>query len=155
MDQKTQEIVKNYLRTDLPDFRPGDTVRVYFKIRDIVIDEKKKTKEVKERIQPFEGVVIARKHGKGITATFTVRRIVDNVGVEKTFPLHSPLIEKIEVLKRGKVRRAKLYYLREAKGKRGKIKAREDGKNNKIDLESESPLETNSQNIKNEEREGE
>jgi len=155
MDQKTQEIVKNYLRTDLPDFRPGDTVRVYFKIRDIVIDEKKKTKEVKERVQPFEGVVIARKHGKGITATFTVRRIIDNVGVEKTFPLHSPLIEKIEVLKKGKVRRAKLYYLREAKGKRGKIKAREDGKNNKIDLESESALETNSQNIKNEEREGE
>jgi len=145
MDQKTQEIVKNYLRTDLPDFRPGDTVRVYFKIRDIVIDEKKKTKEVKERVQPFEGVVIARKHGKGITATFTVRRIIDNVGVEKTFPLHSPLIEKIEVLKKGKVRRAKLYYLREAKGKRGKIKAREDGKNNKIDLESESALETNSQ----------
>jgi large subunit ribosomal protein L19 len=155
MDQKTQEIVKNYLRSDLPDFRPGDTVRVYFKIKDIMIDEKKKTKEVKERIQPFEGVVIARKHGKGITATFTVRRIVDNVGVEKTFPLHSPLIEKIEVLKKGKVRRAKLYYLREAKGKRGKIKTREESKNNKIDLESELALETNSQNIKNEEREGE
>jgi large subunit ribosomal protein L19 len=152
MDQKTQEIVKNYLRSDLPDFRPGDTVRVYFKIKDIVIDEKKKTKEVKERIQPFEGVVIARKHGKGITATFTVRRIVDNVGVEKTFPLHSPLIEKIEVLKKGKVRRAKLYYLREAKGKRGKIKSRED---NKIDLESESTLKTNSQNSEIEEKEGE
>jgi len=154
MDQKTQEIVKNYLRSDLPDFRPGDTIRVYFKIKDIVIDEKKKTKEVKERIQPFEGIVIARKHGKGITATFTVRRIVDNVGVEKTFPLHSPLIEKIEVLKKGKVRRAKLYYLREAKGKRGKIKSRED---NKIDLEleSESTLETNSQNSEIEEKEGE
>ena len=155
MNQKTQEVVKNYLRTDLPDFRPGDTVRVYFKIKDIVIDEKKKTKEVKERIQPFEGVVIARKHGKGITATFTIRRIVDNVGVEKTFPLHSPLIEKIEVLKKGKVRRAKLYYLREAKGKRGKIKTREEGKNNKIDLESESTLETNSQNSENEEKEEE
>ncbi len=130
MEEKIKELISSNLRKDTPDFRPGDTVKVYFKIKDIVIDEKKKTKEIKEKIQPFEGIVIARKHGKGISATFTVRKIVDGIGVEKIFPLHSPLIEKIEVIKRGKVRRAKLYYLRKAKGKKAKIKERKTEKTN-------------------------
>jgi large subunit ribosomal protein L19 len=108
---KLIEIERPFLRTDLPDFRPGDTVKVYFRIKE----------GDKERIQPFEGVVI-RKRGSGTGATFTVRKISYGVGVERTFPLHSPLIEKIEVLRRGKVRRARLYYLREKIGKKAKVK---------------------------------
>jgi large subunit ribosomal protein L19 len=112
MEKKIETFLKPYLRTDLPQVRPGDTVRVWQKIREAG----------KERIQPFEGVVIARKHGKGIEATITVRREISGIGVEKIYPLHSPTLEKIEILKRGRVRRAKLYYLRKAKGKRAKIK---------------------------------
>jgi len=108
---KLMDVERPFLRTDLPDFRPGDTVKVYFKIKE----------GDKERVQPFEGVVI-RKRGSGTGATFTVRKISYGVGVERTFPLHSPLIEKIEVLKRGKVRRARLYYLREKVGKKAKVK---------------------------------
>ncbi|GIV21290.1 MAG: 50S ribosomal protein L19 [Armatimonadota bacterium] len=105
------EITKEQLRTDLPDFGPGDTVRVHAKV----------IEGNKERIQVFEGVVIARKHG-GINETFTVRKISHGVGVERTFMLHSPRIEKIEVVRRGKVRRAKLYYLRKKIGKAARIK---------------------------------
>ncbi len=94
------------------DIRPGDTIRVYQKIKE----------GDKERLQAFEGLVLARKHGKEAGATITIRREISGVGVERIFPLHSPTIDKIEVLKRGKVRRAKLYYLREAVGKRTKIK---------------------------------
>ena len=90
------------LRADLPDIRPGDTVRVLQKIRE----------GDKERIQPFEGLVLARSHGRGISATITVRKVSDGIGVERIFPIHSPTIEKIEVLKHSKVRRAKLYYIR-------------------------------------------
>jgi len=100
------------LKKELPYIRPGDTVNVYQKIKE----------GDKERIQIFKGVVLARKHGQGISATITVRGIFSGVGVERIFPLHSPLIERIEVVKRGKVRRAKLYYLREAKGKKSKLK---------------------------------
>lgn len=99
----------------LPELRPGDTIKVYQKIKE----------GNKERIQVFEGVVIAKKHGKGISATITVRKVVDGVGVERIFPIHSPGIEKIEVEKHGKVRRAKLYYLRTAKGKKAKLKRKE------------------------------
>lgn len=99
----------------LPDIRPGDTIKVHQKIKE----------GDKERIQVFEGVVIAKKHGKGINATITVRKIVDGVGVERVFPIHSPVIEKIEVEKHGKVRRAKLYYLRMAKGKKARLKNKE------------------------------
>lgn len=108
---------KSYLKTALPDLRTGDTVKVYQKIKE----------GNKERIQSFEGLVIARKHGAGITATFTVRRVVDGIGVERIFPLHSPLIDKIDVLRRSKVRRAKLYYIREkaAKEVRRKMKPME------------------------------
>lgn len=116
------EIERRFLRTDLPEFRPGDTVRVYFRIKE----------GDKERIQPFEGVVI-RKRGGGTGATFTVRKISYGVGVERIFPIHSPLIEKVEVLKKGKVRRARLYYLRERTGKRAKVKEllTESGKEDK------------------------
>jgi len=91
------------LKKNLPEMRPGDTVRVYERVP----EEKRKKSQV------FEGILISRKHGKGINATFTVRATLGGVGVEKTYPLHSPLIEKIEIIKKGKARRAKLYYLRE------------------------------------------
>jgi len=109
------EFTRNQLRSDLPDIRPGDTIRVSQKIRE----------GEKERVQPFEGLVIARKHGKGISATITVRKIAEGIGVERIFPIHSPTIQKIEVLKRSKVRRAKLYYIRDkaAKEIRKKMKA--------------------------------
>jgi large subunit ribosomal protein L19 len=115
MPTKLETFIKSQLKTDLPDIRPGDTVRVFQKIRE----------GDKEKIQVFEGLVIARKHGKGISSTITVRRVISGIGVEKIYPLHSPVIEKIEILKRGKTRRAKLYYLREAKGKRAKLKRKE------------------------------
>lgn len=105
-----QEIAKKQLKTDLPDFRAGDSVRVSVKIKE----------GNRERIQLFEGVVI-QKVGGGIGETFTVRKISYNVGVERTFPIHSPKIEKIEVLKHGKVRRAKLFYLRSLSGKAARI----------------------------------
>lgn len=101
------------LRTDIPDFRPGDTVRVNVKV----------VEGNRERIQAFEGVVIARKGGS-VNETFTVRRVSYGIGVERVFPLHSPRLDSIQVLRRGKVRRAKLYYLRDRVGKAAKIKDR-------------------------------
>lgn len=106
---------------EVPDIKPGDTVKVYQKITDVRDDK------VKERIQVFEGIVLAKKHGKRISATITVRKVIDGVGVERIFPLHSPFIEKIEIVRSSKVRRAKLYYLREAKGKKAKLKMKEGG----------------------------
>lgn len=103
--------MSNATKTDI---RPGDTVRVYQKIKE----------DDKERIQVFEGLVLARKHGSEAGATITVRKKVSGIGVERIFPIHSPAIEKIEVIKKGKARRAKLYYLREASGQRAKIKER-------------------------------
>ncbi len=94
---------KAQLRTDLPKVRPGDTVRVHQKIKE----------GGKERIAAFEGMVLACKHGSGMTATFTVRKVIDGIGVERVFPLHLPTISKIDVLRHSKVRRAKLYYIRE------------------------------------------
>ena len=96
----------------LPDLRPGDTIKVHQKIKE----------GDKERIQIFEGVIIAKKHGKGINANITVRKVVDGVGVERIFPIHSPALEKIEIIRHGKVRRSKLYYLRTAKGKKARLK---------------------------------
>lgn len=101
------------LKQDVPAFRPGDTVRVHVKV----------VEGGRERIQAYEGVVIARKHG-GISETFTVRRVAYGVGVERTFPLHSPRLERIEIVRRGLVRRAKLYYLRALTGKAARIKER-------------------------------
>ena len=107
------ELEKSQMRMDIPDFRSGDTVRVYFRI----------TEGDKERIQVFEGVVIARKSG-GSKETFTVRKVSYGVGVERILPLHSPQIDKIEVVRLGKVRRAKLYYLRDLRGKAARISER-------------------------------
>ena len=120
--------LKPYLKTNVPDIRPGDTVRVHQRIKDVVPSKKgkKAPKEERERIQVFEGVVLARKHGRGLSATITVRRIISGVGVERIFPLHSPTIEKIEIVGRAKVRRAKLYYLRERRGKKAKLKRKQD-----------------------------
>jgi len=111
MQSLIQELTRDQLRKDLPNFRPGDTVRVHVKVRE----------GSRERIQVFEGVVIKRRGG-GISETYTVRKVSYGVGVERTFPLHSPRVEKIEVLRRGKVRRAKLYYLRNLQGKAARIK---------------------------------
>ncbi len=102
---------REQLRSDIPDFRPGDTVRVHAKI----------VEGTRERIQIFEGVVIARQ-GSGVRETFTVRRISYGIGVERMFPVHSPRIEKIDVVRKGIVRRAKLYYLRKLTGKAARIK---------------------------------
>jgi large subunit ribosomal protein L19 len=106
-----QLVEQPQLRDGIPDFGPGDTVRVNFKIRE----------GNKIRVQPFEGVVIAIRR-RGLGSTFTVRRISFGYGVERIFPFHSPLIEGVQVLRRGRVRRAKLYYLRERKGKKARIR---------------------------------
>jgi large subunit ribosomal protein L19 len=111
MATKIENFLKPYLK-NLSDIRPGDVVKVSQKIKE----------GDKERIQDFEGIIIARKHGKEIGATITVRKEISGIGVERIFPLYSPIIEKIEVLQRGKVRRAKLYYLRKARGERARIK---------------------------------
>ena len=107
-------IEKENLKESVPEFGIGDTVRVSYKIKE----------GNRERIQIFEGFVLKRQNG-GIGETFTVRRIASGVGVEKTFPLHSPLVEKIEVVRRGKVRRARLHYMRQRTGKSAKIKSRD------------------------------
>lgn len=101
---------KHGLRADVPSFQPGDTVKVHVKVRE----------GEKERIQVFHGIVIARKGG-GVRETFTVRKISQGIGVERTFPVHSPVLEKIEVERHGVVRRAKLYYLRELRGRAARI----------------------------------
>jgi len=105
-------VEREQLRTDLPDFRVGDTVRVHVKI----------VEGEKERIQPFEGVIIRKKRG-GIRSTFTVRKISYGIGVERIFPIHSPRIDRVDVISRGKVRRAKLFYLRDLKGKAARIRS--------------------------------
>jgi len=110
---KIENFINPYLKKELPDIRPGDEVRISQKIKE----------GGKEKIQEFEGLVIARKHGREVGSTITVRREISGIGVEKIFPLHLPTIEKIEILKRGKVRRAKLYYLRKVKGKRARLKS--------------------------------
>ena len=107
-------ITEEYKKNDVPEFGVGDTVKVSVKIKE----------GQRERIQIFEGFVLKKQNG-GIAETFTVRRIASGVGVEKTFPLHSPLVEKIEVVRRGDVRRAKLHYMRERTGKAAKIKSKD------------------------------
>ncbi len=113
--QKTDAVLRPALREDLPQFRPGDAVKVHVRV----------VEGGRERVQIFQGVVI-RRQGAGIRETFTVRKVSFNVGVERTFPLHSPMIAKIEVITRGDVRRAKLYYLRSRVGKAAKIKEKRD-----------------------------
>jgi large subunit ribosomal protein L19 len=103
------------LRTDVPDFRPGDTLKVHVRV----------VEGSRERVQVFQGVVI-RRQGSGVRETFTVRKVSFGVGVERTFPVHTPIIQKIEVATRGDVRRAKLYYLRDLRGKAATIKEKRD-----------------------------
>ena len=110
---KTDLIEQAYLRSDIPEFRPGDTVKVHVRV----------VEGTRERVQVFQGVVIGRQNG-GLRETFTVRKISFGVGVERTFPLHSPSIAKLEIVTRGRVRRAKLYYLRDLRGKKARIKER-------------------------------
>ncbi|MFZ0639375.1 MAG: 50S ribosomal protein L19 [Candidatus Acidiferrales bacterium] len=117
MNRVIDKVQESQVRTDLPAFRPGDTVRVNVKLREA---EGEKGKE-KERIQPFEGVVIKRR-GHTAGASFTVRRVSFGIGVERIFPLHSPMISSVEIVQQGNVRRAKLYYLRGLKGKSARIK---------------------------------
>ena len=108
-----REVTQQYLKTDVPDFRPGDNLKVHVRLKE----------GEKERIQIFEGLVVARKHG-GVSETFTVRKISSGIGVERTFPLHSPSVAKVEVTRRGRVRRAKLYYIRGLRGKAARIRER-------------------------------
>lgn len=108
-------IEREQLRADIPQFAPGDTVKVHVKV----------VEGGKERIQVYEGIVTRKSHG-GLKETFTVRKISGGVGVERTFPVHSPMLDKIEVLRKGKVRRAKLYYLRERSGKSARIEERRE-----------------------------
>lgn len=112
-NQLIEKITASQLRDDIPEFRAGDTIRVHAKI----------VEGTRERIQIFQGVVIKR-HGAGISATYTVRKISNGVGVERTFPVYSPRVAKIEVVRYGRVRRAKLYYLRERTGKSARIPER-------------------------------
>lgn len=111
MNPLIQSLTESQLRTDIPEFRAGDTVRVHAKV----------VEGNRERIQIFEGVVISRK-GQGISEMYTVRKISGGIGVERTFPIHTPRVEKIEVTRHGRVRRAKLYYLRALQGKAARIK---------------------------------
>jgi large subunit ribosomal protein L19 len=110
---KTDLIERAFLRSDVPDFRPGDTMKVHVRV----------VEGSRERVQVFQGVVI-RRQGGGLRETFTVRKISFGVGVERTFPVHSPSIAKLEIVSRGAVRRAKLYYLRDLRGKKARIKER-------------------------------
>ena len=116
MDPLIQELTKEQLRDDMPDFRAGDTVRVHVRV----------VEGTHERIQMFEGVVIKRK-GAGISATYTVRKMSSGIGVERTFPVNDPRVAKVEVLRHGRVRRAKLYYLRDRHGKAARVAEKRRG----------------------------
>lgn len=134
MDPRIAEIEKTQVRSDLPAFAPGDTLKVRVKV----------SEGAKERIQAFEGICIARK-GAGLNETFMVRKISGGVGVERIFPVHSPTIDGIEVVRRGHVRRAKLYYLRARRGKRARVRERrwwEGGLSPKAESEAADPAES-------------
>lgn len=109
--QAIEQLSREQMRMDIPDFLPGDTVRVHVKIKE----------GDKERVQVFQGVVISKRKG-GISATFTVRKVSYGVGVERVFPFHSPIIDRVEIVTRGRVRRAKIYYLRKLRGKAARIR---------------------------------
>lgn len=113
MSKIIEKITSSQLRSDIPEFRPGDTVRVHA----LIVEGER------ERVQIFEGLVIKRR-GAGISETYTVRKISNGVGVERTFPVHTPRVSKIEVIRKGRVRRAKLYYIRKLSGKAARIKER-------------------------------
>jgi len=111
--QQIQQLEREMIRLDLPDFQAGDTVKVHVKIRE----------GNKERLQAFQGVVISKRKG-GANATFTVRKVSYGIGVERVFPMHSPAIDRVEVITRGRVRRSKIYYLRKLRGKAARIRER-------------------------------
>jgi len=138
LDQFNKSQLKN-----LPEIKPGDTIKVHQKIKEG--DPSAGSRQAKERIQVFEGIVIAKKHGRGIFATITVRKVVDGIGVERVFPIHSPSIDKIEIIKSGKVRRAKLYYLRTASGKKARLKRKEFSVAIAEELIKEQPTETSTE----------
>jgi large subunit ribosomal protein L19 len=133
MNQKIKTFLETNFKKNLPEIKVGDIVRVYQKVT-----ENSEGKEKTEKSQVFEGQILARKHGKEMGASIVVRKVSLGVGIERTFPLYSPLIEKIEVVKRGRVRRAKLYYLREAKGRKARLRKGEF-------LSSSQSIEENSQ----------
>ena len=146
---RIKKIIEKFSKKNIPNILPGDTIKVFQKIKE----------KDKERIQVFEGVVLAKKHGNEIGATITVRKVSKGVSIERIFPIHSPLIQKIEVIKRSKVRRAKLYFLRTAKGKRARLKRKEFNKKevNKVEEivkeeKEEKPLEKNNQVASNKEK---
>lgn len=116
MSTKLEKFNKKYLKQDIPQIKPGDVVRVFVKLAE-------KTKAGGDKTQAFEGLVIAKKHGKGMEGTFIVRKISDGIGVERIFPLHCPSIAKIEIVKHSKVKRAKLYYMRKRIGKKARMHA--------------------------------
>lgn len=132
-----EKFLKAQVKKEIPEIKPGNTVRVHQKIKE----------GEKERIQVFEGLVLACKHGRGLGSTITVRKVASGVGVERIFPIHSPAIDKIEVTKKSKVKRAKLYYLRDARGKRAKLKKVEnlvvpvESKEEALPQEESQPLE--------------
>lgn len=130
MDPRIAAIEKQQVRSDLPAFAPGDTIRVMVRVKE----------GQKERIQAFEGICIARR-GAGLNATFTVRKISGGVGVERIFPDHSPSIAGIEVIRRGHVRRAKLYYLRARRGKRARVRERRWWEGGVIEKKAAAPVE--------------
>lgn len=114
MKSKLNMFNKSQIKQEMPDIKSGDIVRVHVKLLE-------KTKRGGDKTQVFEGLIIAVKHGKGLNATFTVRKISEGIGVERIFPIHSPFISKIEIIKHSKVRRTKLYYMRERTGKRARM----------------------------------
>ncbi len=120
------EQVKALAAKGRPDFRPGDTLKVNVKVVDVTFDEKSKQTKTRERLQAFEGVCISRA-GQGLNESFTVRKISYGEGVERVFPVHSPLVDSIQIVRKGKVRRAKLYYLRGRRGKSARIAERQGG----------------------------
>jgi large subunit ribosomal protein L19 len=151
MSKKLDSFNQSQLKKDLPDIRPGDTIRVHQKISGQGAPAGGKEAKRGGKTQTFEGLVIARKHGKGVSATITVRRVLQGIGVERIFPIHSPVIAKIEVIKKGRVRRAKLYYLRSAKGKRARLKREEfaqaiaETPKTEIETPEEKPIEKTEQ----------
>jgi large subunit ribosomal protein L19 len=137
MTNKLDMFNKSQLKSNIPNIRSGDTLRVYVKVKEA---GKGLPAGRQERIQAFEGLVIAIKHGKGSNATFTVRKISAGRGVERIFPFHSPMIDKIEIMRKSKVRRAKLYYMRKRTGKSARMRSEE--------FVSEEAIEENKENIK-------
>ena len=126
LQQLEAEQMKALRATPLPEFRSGDTLKVNVKVVDVTFDEKTKQNKTRERLQAFEGVCIARQ-GEGLNESFTVRKISYGEGVERVFPVYSPLVDSVTVVRKGRVRRAKLYYLRGRRGKSARIAERQEG----------------------------